>query len=82
MADHDPTVYDARYQAMEEVHFARRCIVCCIVALSPQHLEFQHLLAMIVSIITFMVPLGLNVTNATSHSIYNVGHGSQKLLSR
>ena len=34
--------YDPRAQAMEEVHFDWRCIVCCMVALSPLHLE-QHL---------------------------------------
>ena len=34
--------YDPRAQAMEEVHFEWRCIVCCMVALSPLHLE-QHL---------------------------------------
>ena len=28
---------------MEEVHFDWRCIVCCMVALSPLHLEQQHL---------------------------------------
>ena len=27
--------YDPRAQAMEEVHFDWRCIVCCMVALSP-----------------------------------------------
>ena len=35
--------YDPRAQAMEEVHFDWRCIVCCMVALSPLHLEQQHL---------------------------------------
>ena len=35
--------YDSRAQAMEEVHFDWRCIVCCMVALSPLHLEQQHL---------------------------------------
>ena len=28
---------------MEEVHFDWKCIVCSIVALSPLHLEQQHL---------------------------------------
>ena len=28
---------------MEEIHFDWRCIVCCMVALSPLHLEQQHL---------------------------------------
>ena len=35
--------YDPRAQAMKEVHFDWRCIVCCMVALSPLHLEQQHL---------------------------------------
>ena len=39
----DPTQFDPRAQAMEEVHFDWRCIVCCMVALSPLHLEQQHL---------------------------------------
>ena len=44
MADNaDPTQYDPRAQAMEEIHFDWRCIVCCMVALSPLHLEQQHL---------------------------------------
>ena len=44
MADNaDPTQYDPRAQAMEEIHFDWRCIVCCMVALSPFHLEQQHL---------------------------------------
>ena len=44
MADNaDPTQFDPRAQAMEEVNFDWRCIVCCMVALSPLHLEQQHL---------------------------------------
>ena len=35
--------YDPKAQAMEETHFEWRCIVCCMVALSPLHLEQQHL---------------------------------------
>ena len=35
--------YDPSAQAMEEIHFDWRCIVCCMVALSPLHLEQQHL---------------------------------------
>ena len=51
--------------------------------LSPHNIwSFSTFLALRVFIMTLMVPLGLNVTNATPHSIYNVGHGSQKLLSR
>ena len=33
-----------RAQAIEEVHFDWKCIVCSMVALSPLHLEQQHLL--------------------------------------
>ena len=44
MADNGhPTQYDPRAQAMEEVHFDWRCIVYCMVALSPLHFEQQHL---------------------------------------
>ena len=44
MADNaDPTQFDSRAQAMKEVHFDWRCIVCCMVALFPLHLEQQHL---------------------------------------
>ena len=42
MAD-NATQYGPRTQAMEEIHFDLRCIVCCMVALSPLHLEKQHL---------------------------------------
>ena len=35
--------YDPRAQAMEEIHFDWRCIVCCMVALFPLHLEQQLL---------------------------------------
>ena len=35
--------YNPRAQAMEEVHFDWKCIVCSMVALSPLHLEQQHL---------------------------------------
>ena len=35
--------YNPRAQAMEEVHFHWKCIVCSMVALSPLHLEQQHL---------------------------------------
>ena len=41
--DRDPTQYDPRWQAIEEVHFNWRCIVCGLVALSPGHLEHQHI---------------------------------------
>ena len=41
--ERDPTQYDPRWQAIEEVHFNWRCIVCGLVALSPGHLEHQHI---------------------------------------
>ena len=44
MADNaDPTQFDPRAQAMEEVHFDWRCIICCLVALSRLHPEQEHL---------------------------------------
>ena len=44
MADNtDPTQFDPRAQAMEEVHFDWRYIVCYMVALSSLQLEQQHL---------------------------------------
>ena len=41
--DHDPTQYNPRWQALKETYFDWRCIVCCMVALSPQNLENQHI---------------------------------------
>ena len=41
--DHDPTQYNPRWQALEETYFDWRCIVCCMVALSLQNLENQHI---------------------------------------
>ena len=38
-------------------------------------------LALKVSIMIWIIPPGLNVTNATPHSIYSVGHGNQQHLS-
>ena len=37
------TQYDTRWQAIEEGQFNWRCTVCCLVALSPGHLEHQHI---------------------------------------
>ena len=73
--------YDPRAQAMEETLFDWRCIVCCMVALSPLHLEQQHLLALNLCILTWTTPHGLNVISATPHSTYNVVPGSHWPLS-
>ena len=35
--------YNPSAQAMKEVHFDWRCIVCSMLALFPLHLEQQHL---------------------------------------
>ena len=53
MADHDPTVYDARYQVMEEVHFDWRLCVALLLS-SPNIWSFNTFLALIVSIMTLM----------------------------
>ena len=72
MADNaDPTQYDPRAQAMEEIHFDWRCIVCCIVALSPFTLNNSISLA----------PHGLNVINAIPPFIYSVQPGNLFKLS-
>ena len=70
--------YDPRAQAMEEIHFDWRYIVCCMVALSPLHLEQQHLPG--TESIYFDLD-GLNVTNAIPPFIYSVGPGNQFMLS-
>ena len=67
--------YDSRAQAMEEVHFDWRCIVCCMVALSPLHLEQQHLPALNLFILIWTTPPGLNVTSAIPPFICSVGPG-------
>ena len=73
--------YDPRAQAMEEIHFDWRCIVCCMVALFPLHLEQQHLPG------TESVYFDLDNTpwvkcdSATPHSTYNVVPGSHWPLS-
>ena len=79
--DHDPTQYNPRWQALEETYFDWRCIVCCMVALSPQHLENQHLPGTDLCILTWIIPHGLNVTNAEPHSIYSVVPGNPCKLS-
>ena len=79
--DHDPTQYNPRWQALVETYFDWRCIVCCMVALSPQHLENQHLPALSLCILTWIIPHGLNVTNATPHSIHSVAPGNPCKLS-
>ena len=73
--------YDPRAQAMEEIHFDWRCIVCFMVALSPLHMEQQHLPG------TESVYFDLDNTpwvkcaNAIPSFIYSVGPGNQFMLS-
>ena len=82
MADNaDPTQYDPRAQAMEEIHFDWRCIVCCMVALSPFTWNNSISLALNLCILTWTTPHGLNVISATPHSTYNVVPGSHWPLS-
>ena len=73
--------YDPRAQAMEEIHFDWRCIVCYMVALSPLHLEQQHLPGTESVYFNLIIPPGLNVTNAIPPFIYSVGPGNQFMLS-
>ena len=73
--------YDPRAQAMEEIHFDWRCIVCCMVALSPLHLEQQHLPGTESVYFDLDNTLWLNVISATPHSTYNVVPGSHWPLS-
>ena len=82
MADNGhPTQYVPRAQAMEEVHFDWRFIVCCMVALSPLHLEQQHLPG------TESVYFDLDNTpwvkcdKCHTPFIYSVGPGNQFMLS-
>ena len=73
-------MYDPRWQAIEEVHFDWRCIVCCIVTLSPHHLEDQHLPGRVFTL-TLTTPPGSSVTNVTPLSTCNVQPGSLKVWS-
>ena len=73
--------YDPRAQAMEEIHFDWRCIVCCMVALSPFTWNNSISLALNLCILTWTTPHGLNVISATPHSTYNVVPGSHWPLS-
>ena len=72
--------YNPRAQAMEEVHFDFKCIVCSMVALSPLHLEQQHLPGTESVYFDLDNTLGLNVTIATPPFIYSVGPGNQFML--
>ena len=73
--------YDPRAQAMEKIHFDWRCIVCCMVALSPFTWNNSISLALNLCILTWTTPHGLNVISATPHSTYNVVPGSHWPLS-
>ena len=73
--------YDPRAQAMEEIHFDWRCIVCCMVALSPFTRNNSISLGLNLFILIWIIPPGLNVTNAIPPFIYSVGPGNQFMLS-
>ena len=73
--------YDPRAQTMEEIHFDWRYIVCCMVALSPLHLEQQHLPGTESVYFDLDNTPGLNVTNAIPPFIYSVGPGNLFKLS-
>ena len=73
--------YDPRAQAMEEVHFDWRCIVCCMVALSPFTWNNNTSLALNLCILMWTTPHGLNVTSAIPPFICSVGPGNQFMLS-
>ena len=72
--------YDPRAQAMEEVHFDWRCIVCCMVALSPFIWNSNTSLGLNLFILIWTIPLGLNVTSAIPPFIYSVGPGNHFML--
>ena len=79
MADNG-SQYDTRAQAMEEVHFDWRCIVCCMVALSPFIWNNSTSLGLILFILIWTIPPGLNVTSAIPPFIYSVLPGNQFIL--
>ena len=80
MADNaDPTQFDPRAQAMEEVHFDLRCIVCCMVALSLFKWNTSISLGLNLFILTLITPPGLNVTSVIPPFIC-VGPGNQFIL--
>ena len=76
----DLTQFDPRAQAMEEVHFDWRCIVCCMVALSPFTWNKSIFLGLNLFIRTLITPHGLNVTSAIPPFICSVGPGNQFML--
>ena len=77
MADNaDPTQFDPRAQAMEEVHFNWRCIVCC----PPFTWSNSISLALNLFILTLIALHGLNVTSAIPPFICSVGPGNQFIL--
>ena len=81
MADNGhPTQYDPRAQAMEEVHFDWRCIVCCMVALPPFTWNNSTSLARNLFILIWTTPPGLNMTSAIPPFICSVGPGNQFML--
>ena len=72
--------YNSRAQAMEEVHFDWKCIVCSMVALPPFIWNSNISLGLNLFILIWTKPLGLNLASATSPFIYSVGPGNQFML--
>ena len=72
--------YNPRAQAMEEVHFDWKCIVCSMVALSPYIWNSNTSLGLNLFILIWTIPRGLNVTSATPSFIYSVRPGNQFML--
>ena len=54
--------------------------MCCMVALSPLHLEQQHLPGTESVYLIWTTPLGLNVTSTIPPFIYRVGPGNHFML--
>ena len=78
MADNaDPTQFDPRAQATEEVHFDWRC---CMVALPPFTWNNSISLGLNLFILTLITPPGLNVTSAIPPFSCSVGPGNQFML--
>ena len=72
--------YDPRAQAMEEVHFDWRCIVCCMVPCPLFTWSNSISLALNLFILILTTPPGLNVTSAIPPFICSVGPGNQFML--
>ena len=73
--ERDPTVYDPRWQAIEEVHFNWRCIVLLSLLGTWRNNIF---LGLRVSTMTLTIPHGSSVTNVIPPFTCNVQPGSLK----